>query len=162
MQGYLHRGTEDLGVSNLWPQGKTCDTPYLCSVLFVYQLQLLCLQLVFNLSKSYTLWYFPASGNCSTLEPLHFDFMHTQKLFPWSLSTLQLPLGPLEAYYTCIHLKYWDCNRRPAQCTSWSPCPEPPHIQKPWDLIYVLGSWGLTCNTLPRGPMHAAALCYVL
>ena len=81
-----------------------------------------------------------------TLKPLPLNFLCTWKLFPQYLPTLWLPYVPLEAYYTCIHSKYLDCDRRPAQHTSWSPHPEPPRIWKPWDPVYMLGSLGLTCN----------------
>ena len=86
--------------------------------------------------------------------------------FPWYLSTLQLPLAHWKAYYTCLCSKYLDHNRRLAQCMSWSPYPEPSHIWKPRDLIYVSGSWGLTrdsiyeltafwlVNAMAGNPMH--------
>ena len=120
---------------------------------FIYQLRLnyYCHSLpALNLSLPLDI-----SGNCSTLEPLPFDFMPTWKLFPWYPMTLWLPWNPWEGHIP-IYLKYLDCDRRPAQHTSWSHCPYPPSHLETWDLISMSGSLGLTRNSIWT---HSLLIC---
>ena len=90
--------------------------------------------------KSRASRYFLASRNYSTLDPLLFICARAWKLFLPHLSTLQLPYSTLGVHIPAYKLKYLDHNRRPAQHMSWSPCPEPPHIQKLQDPTYMSGS----------------------
>ena len=108
----------------------------------------------------YQLWH-PLSFSylCSTWASCPSTSSGLQKLFdcwPSSLltcaspetisvvpSTLQLPYSPWGAHIPAYNSKYLDCDRRPAQCTSWSFCPETPSYPEPQDPTYVSG-WLIT------------------
>ena len=93
--------------------------------------------------KSHASGYFQPLETIRLLTFCTFDFVWARKLFPWYLSPLRLPYSPLGVHIPAYNSKYLDHNRRPAQHMSWSPCPEPLHIQNPRDLTYALGNLGL-------------------